>query len=253
MAEVIENAVGAAAGMPDAHAPRETMYLHIREVILDRIERGEYAPGSPIPSENDLAEEFDTTRLTVRNAIDGLIESGSVRRIQGKGAYVMNPLTIEGNGAPRGFRERIENAEASPSVRQLSKTKRLAGPYFANIFDIDENDVLYVVRRLNSVDGVPIAIEEAFIPLEYFPSIEDIDVSVYSLYEIYGMLGRPVALAQEKLDVVALTAREAGLLQVEPGSLALSLDCLSYDENNRVIEYAYAVNRGDRGGYLYRY
>ena len=33
----------------------------------------------------------------------------------------------------------------------------------------------------------------------------------------------------------------------------MSLDCLSYDENNRVIEYAYAVNRGDRGGYLYRY
>ena len=253
MAEVIEHVSGAAIGTLDAHPPRETIYLHIREVILDRIERGEYAPGSPIPSENDLAEEFDTTRLTVRNAIDGLIESGSVRRIQGKGAYVMNSLTIEGNGAPRGFRERIEDAEAVPSVRQLSKTKRLAGPYFAHIFDIDENDVLYVVRRLNSVDGVPIAIEEAYIPLAYFPSIVDIDVSVYSLYEIYGMLERPVALAQEKLDVVALTAREAGLLQVEPGSLAMSLDCLSYDENNRVIEYAYAVNRGDRGGYLYRY
>ena len=55
------------------------------------------------------------------------------------------------------------------------------------------------------------------------------------------MCGRPVALAQEKLDVVALSARDAGLLQVEPGSLALSLECVSFDVDGRPIEHAYSL------------
>ncbi len=74
-----------------------------------------------------------------------------------------------------------------------------------------------------------------------------------ALYETYAMCGRKVALAQEKLDVVALSTRDAGLLQVEPGSLALSLECLSFDEQGRPVEHACALNTGRRSGYTYEY
>ena len=89
--------------------------------------------------------------------------------------------------------------------------------------------------------------------MKFFPGIEGVDVSVFSLYETYAMCGRKVALAQEKLDVVALSTRDAGLLQVEPGSLALSLECLSFDEQGRPVEHAYALNTGRRSGYTYEY
>ena len=77
---------------------------------------------------------------------------------------------------------------------------------------------------------MPVSLEQTLIPVRFFPGIEDVDVSVFSLYETYAMYGRKVAFAQEKLDVVALSTRDAGLLQVEPGSLALSLECLSFDD-----------------------
>ena len=230
----------------------EPRYLAIRSIIRNRIADGTYAAGTAIPSEHELSTEFGTTRLTVRNAIDGLVTQGLIRRVQGKGAYVSR--VGQGQHAhATGFRAWVKADESAPSVRQLSKTKRAAGPWYADLFDIDEDDELYSIRRLNSIDGVPVSLEQTLIPMKFFPGIEGVDVSVFSLYETYAMCGRKVALAQEKLDVVALSTRDAGLLQVEPGSLALSLECLSFDERGRPVEHAYALNTGRRSGYTYEY
>lgn len=72
----------------------EALYMRVRNDLLDRINRDEYAPGMALPSENDLAKIYGTTRLTVRNALDGLVEQGLVRRIQGKCAFVCSRPAI---------------------------------------------------------------------------------------------------------------------------------------------------------------
>lgn len=227
-------------------------YLQIRSAIERQIAAGVYAPGSAIPSEHELAAAFSTTRLTVRNAIDGLVEQGVIRRVQGKGAFVS-----QSGARPRtrvsGFRSAAGATEETLTVRQLSKSIRSAGPLYAELFDLDEGDDLYSIRRLNCVDGVPASLEQTLIPVSMFPGIEDVDVSVFSLYETYEMCGRPVVLAQEKLDVVALSPRDAGLLQVEPGSLALSLECVSFDADGHPVEHAYALTPASQGGYTYQF
>lgn len=235
-----------------APASSQPVYLVIRQTIMDRIECGDYPIGSPLPSENDLAAEFDTTRLTVRSAIDALVEHGMVRRIQGKGMFVASRLFGD-NVSLGGFRQYAERRHAVAGVRLLGRARRPAGFYYGDVLGVDPADELYVVRRVNSVDGEPVSIERAMIPLKLFPGIEDVDISAFSLYETYEMLGHPVALAQEKLDIEALTARDAGLLRCESGDLALVLESLSFDAQGRPIEYARSLNRGDRGGYTYRY
>ena len=64
------------------------VYMRIRRCIEERIERGAYPTGSMIPSEKDLAEEFGTTRLTIRSAVDELVRRGQIRRVRGKGGKV---------------------------------------------------------------------------------------------------------------------------------------------------------------------
>lgn len=104
----------------------EPRYLAIRSIIRNRIADGTYAAGTAIPSEHELSTEFGTTRLTVRNAIDGLVTQGLIRRVQGKGAYVSR--VGQGQHAhATGFRAWVKADESAPSVRQLSKTKRAAG------------------------------------------------------------------------------------------------------------------------------
>ena len=100
----------------------------------------------------------------------------------------------------------------------------------------------------------PVSIEMALIPCLLFPGIEDVDISVFSLYETYEMLGRKPVMAQEKLDIEALGARDA-----EPpwiwnrAILCLLLECVSYDASGQAIEYVKSFNRGDTGGYTYNY
>lgn len=228
------------------------VYMRIRRRIEERIERSIYPTGSMIPSEKDLAEEFGTTRLTIRSAVDELVRRGQIRRVRGKGAFVAQkvPAFFE---RTVGFRESVRASGGEPSVRILARSKRYAGPYYADLFGIAEDDLLYSVRRLNCINGSPVSIETALIPCLLFPTIEDIDVSVFSLYETYEMLDRKPVMAQEKLDIEALGARDAGLLGLEQGNLVLLLECVSYDASGQAIEYVKSFNRGDTGGYTYTY
>lgn len=211
--------------------------------------------GTALPSENELARQYGTTRLTVRAALDALVERGLVRRIQGKGAYVSGELgDMAGHGGlASGFRESMKSRGFEPSVRILAKSKRVAGEYFAAIFSIKPDDLLYSVRRLNSVDGVPTTIETAFIPIPIFPTIDAVDITAFSLYETYRILGHPVKEAHQKLGLAQLDAHDARLLHVDVDAPALVLECLTVDNDGLVIEYAKSVSCGARSGFTYRF
>ena len=232
----------------------QPIYLRIRRKIEERIERGEYPAGSVLPSENELADEFGTTRLTVRNAMDALVERGTVRRVQGKGAFVTSRDIDDTTSMPQGgFRKVAEALGMEPSVRLLASGRRKAGAYYGWLFGIPEDDLLYSLRRLNSLDGQPVALESTLIPLSLMPTIEEVDIQVFSLYETYELLGHKVARVQEKLDVLGLTAREAGLLHVDAGDVAMVSECVSYDITGNAIEYARNISRSDFAGYTFKF
>ena len=100
-----------------AHLP---LYLRIRRAIRDRINAGEFTPGASIPSETDLAQSYGTTKLTIRNAIDGLIDEGLLFRVQGKGTFVTHGLRA--NSASHGPR----SARRAPTTRGSSTSRRKA-------------------------------------------------------------------------------------------------------------------------------
>ena len=68
-----------------SYAPK---YVQIQNYILQKIESGEYTAGDKIPSEIELARQFDVSRLTVNPAVKELANSGIVERVQGKGTFV---------------------------------------------------------------------------------------------------------------------------------------------------------------------
>ena len=72
-------------------APQLPRYQQIVEDLLDRIERGDLAPGDRFPSERALSEEFEVNRRTLRNSLDVLERRGLVERRQGSGTFVTSP------------------------------------------------------------------------------------------------------------------------------------------------------------------
>lgn len=226
------------------------LYLKIRRAIREKINAGVYTPGAAIPSEADLAQQYDTTKLTIRNAIDGLIDEGLLFRVQGKGTFVTHGLKAHGSSSgPRGFRATQGDLQHQASVRVLETALRPAGPYYARLFSVSPESDLFQVRRLNCVDGKPYAIETAQVPCELFPGIETVDVSLFSLYEFYALRGHEVARASEELLVRELKPREAQLLRGSAGDPALGIRCVSYDAEGRALEYVTSVATGEYAQY----
>lgn len=224
-------------------------YVRIRRDVRRRIDEGTYPLGSMIPSESALAQDYSVARLTVRRALDGLVEDGWLMRVQGRGTFVTLALPAH-KVTPMGFRESMRQEHRDASVRILHSVVRTAGPYYARLFGIEEDDPLYNVRRLNSTGAVPSSIEEVWIPCPLFPGIEEVDISLFSLYDAYALYGHRVTKSLEYLDVAPATPRDAQVLRLAPGDPVLLLDCLSYDAAGRVLEHAVSVSDGATGAYI---
>lgn len=225
------------------------IYVQLRELLRGKIESGEYPPGSRIPSENQLAQQYGIHRLSVRSALSALTLEGLLKSVQGKGVYVTGPRIDRNMDTLGGFKQTMLARNLLPSVRILDKIERPAGPYYARLFGLSPEDSLFYIRRLLSGDGQPVSLEEVFISQRAVPGFLEPDLSVFSIYEIYEFLGISLARAQQRLDIALLDAADARLLGTAPGQAVLHFQGLTYDANDAVIEYASTYTRGDHCNY----
>lgn len=230
---------------------KSPFYLQLREVVRAKIEEGEYPPGMAIPSENELSEMYGVNRLTVRSALDALVAEGLLKRIQGKGAFVVGDLLERDLDTLTGFRQTMSERDAEPGTKILAKSRRKAGGKFARIFGIGEDDDIFYVRRLNSANGEPISIEHTYIPASKVPKLDGIDLGVFSLYEVYGFYGVSPVRAYETLDIATLEARDARMLGIDPDQFVLLLTCYTYDKSDEVIEYTCGYTRVDKCSFTF--
>jgi GntR family transcriptional regulator len=70
------------------HEGKTPVYQQIAAILRGEIERGDYAPGRPIPSETQLVQRFEVARLTARKAVRVLADEGLVDVVPGRGVYV---------------------------------------------------------------------------------------------------------------------------------------------------------------------
>ena len=139
---------------------RTPIYLQLREIIRNRIEEGEYLPGTAIPSENKLAETYGINRLTVRNAVDALVNEGILRRVQGKGVFVVGDKYEENLDEHGGFVNVMSSGTKRVSIKEQAKIYRPAGNKYANYFNIEPDDLIFCVRHQITLDSEPLAIED---------------------------------------------------------------------------------------------
>lgn len=222
------------------------IYLQLREVIRNKIEDGEYLPGMAIPSENDLADTYGINRMTVRNAIDALVHEGSLKRVQGKGVYVVGNKVERDLETLGGFTQTMRERNTQPHTKVLVKALRKAGDKYALIFGIKPDDEIYYVKRLCSADSEPISLEEVFIPKYIVPKLEGIDLGVFSLYEVYDFYNINITKAWQTLDLTQLEQKDARMLGTEADLSVMLFECTSFDDKNKVVEFSRAYTRGDK-------
>lgn len=226
------------------------VYQQIEEQLRAAIAAGVVLPGEKLPPERELAEQLGVSRMTVRQAFDGLARDGLVERGVGRGTYVSASKVEHDRTRLVGFTEQMERAGLEPSARILTREVCVAPQKVADELVLPDGSKVLHVLRVRSGGGTPLTIEEFWLPLELFPGIEDADLngSIYVLMrERYD---REPVRAIECLEPVAAPAPDARLLGIPPRSPVMHVVRTTYDTTGAPIEYARDRHRGDRASFV---
>ena len=222
------------------------VYLDLRAAI----EAGEWRPGDRLPPERELASRYGCSLITVRRALGDLARERRLERARGRGTFVTSPpIDLDLHGT-MSFSEEIQHLGHDPATRVVTARTLPAELGVADALEIAAGASVVHLERLRMADGEPLLLEQVFLPEARFPGLLAGDLEGGSLYELLTeRYDTPVVRAREALEPIALPAREARLLGVEPHRPALLIEGLAYDRGDRPVEFARSFVRGDRTRY----
>ena len=227
-------------------ASRKPVWIAIQDYIVELINGPDYSPGDKVPSERALAEQLGANRMTVRKAIEKLVDRGILERHGTSGTriplpQVARPIDI---GASQGITRIIRAAGGTPGNRLLHFGEAKASEAVAGRLRVEPGTDLLMFRRLWTVNGKPFCIETSYLPAVRFPDLHAEDLmagqSLYGLMQSrYGLTAR---VSEREISVGACTELEARLLELEPAEASLVLRVTAKDETGRPVEYMKSVN-----------
>lgn len=219
-------------------------YMVVREALQDRLSA--LSTGDKLPSEKRLCEQFDVSRITLRHAVDGLVNDGFLVREHGRGTFVAPPR--QNDRHPERFTDSIpgfhrQQTEAGNTVtsRVLRQELVSADAELATRLGVKDGTAVIELVRLRYVNGQLHQYVVTFLPYEQFPQTLTTDFSEGSLYdhmeEIFGVVPYRNDLTvrvEEAPPEVALN------LEVQPEIRLLSIASTVFDQNEQRVAFGIA-------------
>jgi GntR family transcriptional regulator len=222
------------------------LYLQIAESLASRIRSGELATGDRLPSERQLSSELDVSRMTVRQALQLLREQGLIDNQQGRGNFVTEPRIEQPVDILIGFSDSMLEKGIQPSARLLSLEYKMADRTIASMLQVGLSEPMFLVHRLRLANLIPAVLEYSYFPAHLCRDLSQHDLEQRSIYAILAEeYGIRLANALQTLEPTVAGSYHAKLLNVAAGSPLMRVKRVSYDEQERVVEYAVDLYRGD--------
>lgn len=223
------------------------IYRQISDLIRGEIEKGSYKPGDVIPSERIYSNQLGISRMTVRAAIDELVNDGLLIRRHGRGTVVaLRKITKNALGF-MSFTEDMKSRGLTPSSILLEFKEENATPQIKSALNLPASARVIFIERVRLADNEPMALERCYLPYDQFQQLFEYDLEKESLYELFEtQLGRYPILADETIEPIMLKKREAFLLGTTRGSLALLAKRITQDDRGKLIEAVETIYRADR-------
>jgi GntR family transcriptional regulator len=225
-------------------APAPTKQQHVREQLESLI--AGLVPGEPLPAERDLARDLGVARMTLRRAVDVLVEDERLIRRRGAGTFVAGAKVTQ-RLAATSFSADMRARGLRPGSRTIEARRFPAGMMLAGLLDVPpQTDVLFV-RRLRLADDEPMALEDLHVPATVAPGLTGEDLEGTSFYDLLAdRYDDPVVSGTQTVEPALVGAEEAALLGVDPGSPVFLFERTSRVRSGGVAEFVRSTYRGDR-------
>jgi len=226
--------------------PASTLYARIEETIAAEIVQGEYRPGDQLPTEDALLQRFQVSRITVRRAIQNLVNRGLLEIRRGLGTFVLSPQIEAELTKLTGFVEDMKSVGRRATARVVSQSVVAASARVAERLQLAKGTKVMRIERVRLADDMPISFDETYLPLPLGKQIVRNDLRLYPIFtlleEEYGI---PLVEADYRLEAVIATKAVADALQVKVGSPIFRIERTSMTTGNRPVDYEVLSYRGD--------
>ncbi|GFI12117.1 HTH-type transcriptional repressor YvoA [Lachnospiraceae bacterium] len=238
---------------------RMPLYLQLKEMIIQRIEDKQYLPGERLPSEREMAKTYQINRMTVKNAINSLVEDGYLYKVKNKGTFVVkkdddkkiyfdSQLSSPNYGLSAIFKKAGFSIENEIVDKGIISGKR----FLEDKLKLNEGEDIFYIHRLRSVEGSSVALEHTYVPLKFFPDINNYNFSQVSLYDYMELKNHLPVETKETMTVQKVKHPIERIMKIDADDFLFVYEFTGYDSGNEVVEYTTSYTRCDKAFCSYK-
>ena len=230
--------------------PGRPRHEQISDLLREQIQQGDYQPNEQLPSESQLGEQFEVSRITVRRALQTLEHAGLIYRRQGLGSFVSETQVRQGLVRLTDFVEDMQQAGLEASSQVLHFDQEPAPVEVAKALAVEDGRVVARLDRLRLGNGEPIAFDQTWLPLFYAQLLEGHDLTSETIYHILkSEYDIPVLRGRFRIEAVNASAEVAELLNVPQRRALLLIERISFTTGDRRVYFQQRYYRSDRVAY----
>lgn len=218
------------------------LYVQIKQRLLALIATWDESD-SRFYGDNELCQMFEVSRMTVRQAVQELVNDGLLTRTRGSGTFVPIPKIEERFTPLMNLGDQWASRGRPMQVEVLAFEERQCPAEMAAALDIVADEPVRYIQRLRFSGQVPIAVDHRYIPLPMARDLARED----AVFSILHTLWNSFELSHGELRIEAATADKevAGLLRIVPGAPLLVRHLQYYDTGERPVMAGYSLYRAD--------
>ncbi len=222
--------VTAGAGVP--------LHRQLFLVLHDEIARGAISAGAPLPTEQDLCDQFGVSRITVRRALADLASQGYITRRQGVGSFVREPNPTEGEQiASRSYGAEMRQIQFESEVDVFEFGLRTPPHAIAGKVKL-VGEALYVLAvRRERRTGEPLLGTEAWLPGRLAENITAEKMAHTPMFSLLADAGVTFTRLQHEFTCEIAGPRNARLLDIAIGAPVLRINRISFTAGDQPHHY----------------
>lgn len=230
------------------------LYVQLEQVIKSRIMTGELLPGERIPTEKELAQTYQVSSITARQAVLNLVQEGLLLRKQGKGTYVQesvanvkNIMTLNVRG---GLNDVVPEGLTKQKVEVLSMQLLPSPKRVSQALALDGTREVMQIRRRRIDNGVIVSYVKNYLPAEVGSQISKKDLLSETMLQILrGKIGLPLERGIQYIEAVIADYEIASALSINIASPVLYLETIIFAEGEKPVDFVQTFYRSDQFKY----
>lgn len=226
------------------------LYYQVKESLLEKIKSRQFNIGDLIPSESELQESYQVSRITIRRAVQELVLEGHLYTQQGKGTFVSKPKASQELNRITSWVETVTALGMHPESKVIHFSEEQAPLNIAKMLDVPIANKILKIERIRFADNEPICLMTNYLVPEILPGFLSKGLQEESLYETLEKEYNVVLnRAEETVEARAAKTKEADLLNIRRGAPLLYATRVTYDVTDRPVEVVISITRSDRYSY----